>query len=97
MLCVGYSDESEMFIVRNSWGQGWGDGGYCYIPYDYLTDRELCWDCWAIHQVTDLDYSEEVWEDEDDVLYDEDEDDEDSEYEFAYEDEDEDEGEIAIS
>ncbi len=93
MLCVGYSDESEMFIVRNSWGEDWGDRGYCYIPYDYLADPELCWDCWAIHQVTDLDYSEDIWEEEDETLYDEDDEDEDSEYEFYYDEDEEDDEE----
>ena len=37
MMLVGY-DKSN-FIVRNSWGDKWGDGGYCYVPYNYLTDR----------------------------------------------------------
>ena len=23
-------------IVRNSWGPGWGDGGYCFLSQDYL-------------------------------------------------------------
>ncbi|CAL1172000.1 unnamed protein product [Cladocopium goreaui] len=27
MLIVGYSDRQEVFIVRNSWGTSWGDGG----------------------------------------------------------------------
>ena len=37
MLCVGYSDIDKVFIVRNSWGLEWGDKGYCYIPYDYVS------------------------------------------------------------
>ena len=48
MLCVGYSDPDEVFIVRNSWGEDWGDGGYCYIPYDYMANPELNADCWAL-------------------------------------------------
>ncbi|CAI6342504.1 unnamed protein product [Periconia digitata] len=32
MLCVGYSDHDQVFIVRNSWGETWGDRGYCYMP-----------------------------------------------------------------
>jgi hypothetical protein len=30
---VGYT--SDRFIVRNSWGTGWGDGGYAYASLDY--------------------------------------------------------------
>ena len=31
MLLVGYNDRQQVFIVRNSWGAGWGDHGYCYV------------------------------------------------------------------
>ncbi|MBW4578129.1 MAG: C1 family peptidase [Tildeniella nuda ZEHNDER 1965/U140] len=55
MLCVGYSDEDKVFIVRNSWGEGWGDRGYCYIPYDYMTNPDLNGDLWAIRHVADAD------------------------------------------
>ena len=48
MLCVGYSEPDQVFIVRNSWGEDWGDGGYCYIPYDYMANPELNADCWAL-------------------------------------------------
>jgi C1A family cysteine protease len=48
LLCVGYNDDKKVFIVRNSWGESWGDKGYCYIPYDYLTDPNLGDDFWAI-------------------------------------------------
>ena len=52
MLCVGYSDSDKVFIVRNSWGDDWGDRGYCYIPYDYMTNPDLNGDLWSIRRVT---------------------------------------------
>jgi hypothetical protein len=36
MLIVGYDKPKQIFIVRNSWGQGWGDRGYCYIPFELM-------------------------------------------------------------
>lgn len=38
MLCVGYSNADQCFIVRNSWGPNWGHGGYCYVPYEYMAN-----------------------------------------------------------
>lgn len=46
MLVVGYG--SDKFICRNSWGTGWGDNGYCYMPFEYLTDSNLADDFWVI-------------------------------------------------
>ena len=62
MLCVGYSDADKVFIVRNSWGEGWGDRGYCYIPYDYMTNPDLNGDLWAIRHVAnaDVDLSQNI-------------------------------------
>ena len=48
MIIVGYDDNIKCFIVRNSWGSQWGDKGYCYIPYDYLTNKYLAYDFWVI-------------------------------------------------
>ena len=41
MVIVGYDDNRKLFIVRNSWGESFGDNGYCYLPYDYITDFNL--------------------------------------------------------
>jgi len=30
---VGYDDEKEAWLLRNSWGTGWGEDGYCWIKY----------------------------------------------------------------
>lgn len=48
VLAVGYDDEKKVFIVRNSWGDKWGDHGYFYIPYDYITHADLAADFWTI-------------------------------------------------
>jgi len=67
MLCVGYSDRDELFIVRNSWGEDWGDEGYCYIPYNYLVNPQFNdGDSWIIRQLDNFEVDEDTWEGEDD-------------------------------
>ncbi|CAF1374677.1 unnamed protein product [Rotaria sordida] len=61
MLAVGYSDQSKAFIVRNSWGEDWGDKGYCYIPYNYMTNPEFCFDAWTIRKLMNDDFGQENW------------------------------------
>jgi C1A family cysteine protease len=51
VLAVGYDDAAQRFVVRNSWGEGWGMGGYFTMPYAYLTDRQMASDFWALLQV----------------------------------------------
>lgn len=36
VLIVGYSDAGQYFIVKNSWGAGWGESGYFKIAYSEL-------------------------------------------------------------
>lgn len=46
VLVVGYDDSKRQFIVRNSWGSGWGDQGYFHLPYDYYIQGYVI-DCWT--------------------------------------------------
>lgn len=48
LLVCGFDDQTQRFTVCNSWSGGWGDKGYCYIPYAYVTDPDLAADFWAI-------------------------------------------------
>lgn len=48
VLAVGYDDVRRVINFRNSWGSGWGDGGYGTIPYAYITNRSLAGDMWAM-------------------------------------------------
>ena len=45
---VGYDDAAQVFIVRNSWGTGWGMAGYFTMPYAYF--ETLASDFWTIRQ-----------------------------------------------
>lgn len=39
---VGYTEDA--FIVQNSWGEGWGEGGFALLPYeDYLIHATDVW------------------------------------------------------
>lgn len=52
VLVVGYDDNKRAFILRNSWGEGWGNGGYGSLPYSYLTSSDLASDFWTITTVS---------------------------------------------
>jgi C1A family cysteine protease len=51
LLCCGYSNDTQRFTVLNSWSAGFGDKGYVYLPYQYLTDTNLGGDFWTIQSV----------------------------------------------
>jgi C1A family cysteine protease len=51
-VCViGYNDAKQCFLVRNSWGRGWGLNGNFYLPYKYATTKTLAFDAWVIYDV----------------------------------------------
>jgi C1A family cysteine protease len=59
-VCLaGYNDDKTIlnsqsgemttgaFLFKNSWGTGWGDKGYGWIPYKYF-EQKLADDCWTL-------------------------------------------------
>ncbi len=60
IVAVGYDDNMRIrnsnpggvetvgaFLIRNSWGTGWGDAGYGWLPYEYVL-RRLAVDWWSL-------------------------------------------------
>ena len=51
VLCIGYDDATQRFLIRNSWGPSWGNNGNFTLPYEYLLNADLADDFWAIKVV----------------------------------------------
>ncbi len=43
MIIVGFNKEG--FLIRNSWGTGWGDHGYCRMDFGLIEDKAF--DLWT--------------------------------------------------
>lgn len=41
MVVCGYDEDRKLYKVRNSWGEKFGDKGYCYVPFDYIDNEDL--------------------------------------------------------
>jgi len=48
VMAVGYDLGTKRFLVRNSWGTGWGMQGYFTLPFKYL--ETLAADFWTIRK-----------------------------------------------
>lgn len=48
---VGYNNNTQRFIARNSWGPNWGDAGYFYMPYQVIQNTSMSSDFWVIKSV----------------------------------------------
>lgn len=48
VVIVGYDDDLQCFIIRNSWGKDWGNDGYFLMPYVFALNPRLCADFWTI-------------------------------------------------
>lgn len=33
---IGWDDNKQAWLIKNSWGTGWGEGGYCWVGYNVL-------------------------------------------------------------
>ena len=33
---IPVADGGGYFVVKNSWGRNYGDGGFSYVPYTYM-------------------------------------------------------------
>jgi C1A family cysteine protease len=53
VVAVGYDDKKKIgackgaLLIRNSWGKEWGEAGYGWLPYDYVT-KGLADDFWSL-------------------------------------------------
>jgi len=45
---IGYDDSTQLFKIRNSWSDKWGQNGNFYINYNYILDPTKCFDFWVI-------------------------------------------------
>lgn len=52
MGLYGYDDAKQLFIAKNSWGTSFGDKGFVYMPYQYLSNQQLASDFWTLRVVS---------------------------------------------
>ena len=53
VMAVGYDDNLQYFIIRNSWGENWGIKGYFHMPYEFILNPNYASDFWTVIKSTD--------------------------------------------
>jgi hypothetical protein len=43
ITAVGYDEQQRTILIRNSWGEGWGDGGYGLLSFEYVEQAHEAW------------------------------------------------------
>ena len=54
---AGGAETTGALLIRNSWGAKWGEGGYGWLPYDYVL-KELALDWWSLVKAEWIDTGE---------------------------------------
>jgi len=50
VVICGYDDMKKHYVMRNSWGNSWGENGYFFLPYPYI-ESNLCSDMWVLTSI----------------------------------------------
>merc|ERR1712022_108631 len=51
VMACGFDDEKQAVLVRNSWGADWGENGYFWMPYEFISDPNLADDFWMVETI----------------------------------------------